>query len=114
MFQLFFIAVGLEWLSHYDLHLHEALPVQTVPIIILAVGAVVGGYVPVASFLSPVFGHGVEVGAGAFIVLAALSVLVALVGFFTAYLLHARRPDLAIAWPARLGLSPCLGGNCYF
>ena len=103
MFRLFFIAFGWEWLSHDDRHLHEALPVQTVPIIILAVGAVVGGYVPVASFLSPVFGHAVEVGAGAFIGLAALSVLVALVGFLTAYLLHARRPDLAVVWRARLG-----------
>ncbi|TMB68994.1 MAG: NADH-quinone oxidoreductase subunit L [Chloroflexi bacterium] len=103
MFRLFFIAFGWEWLSHDDRHLHEALPVQTVPIIILAVGAVVGGYVPVASFLSPVFGHAVEVGAGAFIGLAALSVLVALVGFLTAYLLHARRPDLALVWRARLG-----------
>jgi NADH-quinone oxidoreductase subunit L len=103
MFRLFFIAFGWEWLSHDDRHLHEALPVQTVPIIILAVGAVVGGYVPVASFLSPVFGHAVEVGAGAFIGLAALSVLVALVGFLTAYLLHARRPDLGLVWRTRLG-----------
>jgi NADH-quinone oxidoreductase subunit L len=103
MFRLFFIAFGWEWLSHDDRHLHEALPIQTVPIVILAVGAVVGGYVPVASFLSPVFGHGVEVSTGAFIGLAALSVLVALVGFLTAYLLHARRPDLAVVWRTRLG-----------
>jgi NADH-quinone oxidoreductase subunit L len=103
MFRLFFIAFGWEWLSHDDRHLHEALPVQTVPIVILAVGAVVGGYVPVANFLSPVFGHAVEVGTGAFIGLAALSVLVALIGFLTAYLLHARRPDLAVVWRTRLG-----------
>jgi NADH-quinone oxidoreductase subunit L len=103
MFRLFFIAFGWEWLSHDDRHLHEALPVQTVPIVILAAGAVVGGYIPVASFLTPVFGHAVEVGAGAFIGLAALSVLVALVGFLAAYLLHARRPDLAVVWRTRLG-----------
>ena len=103
MFRLFFIAFGWEWLSHDDRHLHEALPVQTVPIVILAVGAVVGGYIPVANFLSPVFGHAVEVGTGAFIGLAALSVLVALIGFSIAYLLHARRPDLAVVWRTRLG-----------
>ena len=103
MFRLFFIAFGWEWLSHDDRHLHEALPVQTIPIVILAVGAVVGGYIPVANFLSPVFGHAVEVGTGAFIGLAALSVLVALIGFLTAYLLHARRPDLAVVWRTRLG-----------
>jgi NADH-quinone oxidoreductase subunit L len=102
MFRLFFIAFGWEWLAHDDRHLHEALPVQTIPIVILAAGAVVGGYIPVASFLTPVFGHAVEVGTGTFISLAALSVLVALVGFAVAYLLHARRPDLAVAWRTRL------------
>ena len=103
MFRLFFIAFGWEWLAHDNRHLHEALPIQTIPIVILAAGAVVGGYIPVASFLTPVFGHAVEVGTGAFIGLAALSVLVALVGFGFAYLLHARRPELAVAWRTRLG-----------
>jgi len=32
-----------------------------------------------------------------------LSVLVALIGFLAAYLLHARRPDLAVVWRTRLG-----------
>jgi NADH-quinone oxidoreductase subunit L len=102
MFRLFFIAFGWEWLAHDDRHLHEAPPIQTLPIVILAAGAVVGGYIPVANFLSPVFGHAVDVGTGAFIGLAALSVLVALVGFSLAYLLHARRPELAVAWRTRL------------
>jgi NADH-quinone oxidoreductase subunit L len=114
MFRLFFIAFGWEWLSHDDRHLHEALPIQTVPIVILAVGAVVGGYVPVASFLTPVFGHGVEVSTGAFIGLAALSVLVALVGFLAAYVLHARRPDLAVVWRTRLGPIHALVEHKYY
>jgi NADH-quinone oxidoreductase subunit L len=103
MFRLFFIAFGWEWMAHDGRHLHEALPIQTIPIVILAAGAVVGGYIPVASFLTPVFGGAVEVGTATFIGLAALSVLVALVGFAVAYLLHARRPDLAVAWRTRLG-----------
>jgi len=103
MFRLFFIAFGWEWLTHDDRHLHEAPPIQTVPIVILATGAVVGGYIPIATFLSPVFGPAGEVGIGAFIGLAALSVLAALIGFFMAYLLHARRPELAVAWRTRLG-----------
>jgi NADH-quinone oxidoreductase subunit L len=103
MFRLFFVAFGWEWLAHDDRHLHEALPIQTIPIVILAAGAVVAGYIPVASFLTPVFGGAVEVGTAAFIGLAALSVLVALVGFAVAYLLHARRPELAVAWRTRLG-----------
>src|SRR5207253_3809865 len=47
MFRLFFIAFGWEWLSRDERHLHEAPPIQTVPIVILAAGAVVGGYIPV-------------------------------------------------------------------
>jgi NADH-quinone oxidoreductase subunit L len=103
MFRLFFIAFGWEWLARDDRHLHEALPIQTIPIVILAAGAAVGGFIPVGNFLEPVFGHAVEVGAPAFWGLAALSVLVALVGFALAYLLHARRPELAVAWRTRLG-----------
>ena len=114
MFRLFFIAFGWEWLSHDERHLHEALPVQTVPIVILAAGAVVGGYIPVASFLTPVFGHAVDVGTGAFIGLAALSVLVALIGFLAAYLLHARRPDLAVVWRTRLGPIHALVEHKYY
>ena len=114
MFRLFFIAFGWEWLSRDERHLHEALPVQTVPIIILAVGAVVGGYIPVGNFLSSVFGHAVEVGTGAFIGLAALSVLVALIGFFFAYLLHARRPELAAAWRARIAPIHALVEHKYY
>ncbi|HEX3630079.1 MAG TPA: NADH-quinone oxidoreductase subunit L [Candidatus Dormibacteraeota bacterium] len=102
MFRLFFIAFGWEWLSRDERHLHEAVPIQTVPIIILAVGAVVGGFIPVGNFLQPVFGHAVEVGAAAFWGLAALSVLVALVGFGFAYLLYARRPELAVQWRTRI------------
>ena len=102
MFRLFFIALGWEWLSRDERHLHEARPIQTVPIVILAAGAVVGGYIPVGNFLEPVFGHAVEVGTAAFIGLAALSVVVALVGFGFAYLLHARRPELAVAWRTRV------------
>src|SRR3982074_1422167 len=66
MFRLFFIAFGWEWLSHDERHLHEALPVQTVPIVILAVGAALGGFIMVGNFLSPVFGHAVDIGAAAF------------------------------------------------
>jgi len=103
MFRLFFIAFGWEWLSRDDRHLHEARPIQTVPVVILATGAVVAGYFPVANFLAPIFGNPVEAGFTVVLGLAALSVLVALAGFGMAYLLHARRPELAVAWRTRLG-----------
>ena len=114
MFRLFFIAFGWEWLARDNRHLHEALPIQTIPIVILAVGAVVGGYIPVASFLTPVFGHAVDLGTAAFIGLAALSVLVALAGFAVAYILHARRPELAVAWRTRLGPIHALVEHKYY
>ena len=103
MFRLFFIAFGWEWLSRDERHLHEAPPIQTVPVVILATGGVVAGYIPVANFLSPIFGNPVEVNIAVVIGLAGLSVLVALAGFGIAYLLHARRPELAVAWRTRLG-----------
>ncbi|TME47820.1 MAG: NADH-quinone oxidoreductase subunit L [Chloroflexi bacterium] len=114
MFRLFFIAFGWEWLSRDERHLHEALPIQTIPVVILAAGAVVAGYIPVANFLQPVFGHAVEVGTGAFIGLAALSVLVALTGFLLAYLLHARRPELALQWRTRIAPLHALVEHKYY
>jgi NADH-quinone oxidoreductase subunit L len=103
MFRLFIIAFGWEWLAHDDRHLHEALPIQTIPIVVLAAGAVVGGYIPVASFLSPVFGQPAEVGTLTFWGLAGLTLAASAVGFALAYLLYARRPELAVAWRTRLG-----------
>jgi len=103
MFRLFIVAFGWEWLAHDDRHLHEAPPVQTIPIVILAAGAVVGGYIPVASFLSPVFGQPAEVGTLAFWGLAGLTLAASAVGFAVAYVLYARRPELAVAWRTRLG-----------
>jgi NADH-quinone oxidoreductase subunit L len=103
MFRLFIIAFGWEWLAHDDRHLHEALPIQTIPIVILAAGAVVGGYIPIASFLSPVFGQPAEVGTAAFWGLAGLTLAASAIGFAIAYLIYARRPELAVAWRTRLG-----------
>src|SRR5207237_2233482 len=114
MFRLFFIAFGWEWLSRDDRHLHEAAPIQTVPIVILATGAVVAGYIPVSNFLSPIFGNPVEQNIAIVIGLAALSVLVGLAGFGMAYLLHARRPELAVAWRTRLRPLHTLVEHKYF
>src|SRR5207245_2177772 len=91
MFRLFFIAFGWEWLSRDERHLHEAPPIQTVPVIILATGGVVAGYIPVANFLSPIFGNPVEVNIAVVLTLAGLSVLVFVrPGFALARLLNDR------------------------
>ena len=88
-------------------HLHESPPVMTIPLVVLAVGAVVAGWVgiPVARldwfdrFLEPalwkVAGHPRavhEMGAGTEIGLMALSVAVAVAGIYLAWRLY-NRPD---------------------
>src|SRR5438309_3680346 len=103
MFRLFLTAFGWEWLGHDDRHLHEAPSVQTVPIMILAAGAVFGGAIPVGSFLKPVFGESPAIGSATFFGVAGLSILVAVVGFAVAYQLYARRPEMAAVVRRRLG-----------
>jgi len=102
MFRLFFTAFGWEWLAHDERHLHEAARVQTVPVMILAVFSVIGGYFAVGSFLNPVFGEARQIGAGAQIGIGLVAVVTALTGFLLAYQLYARRPALAPAIQARL------------
>src|SRR6202163_3607348 len=114
MFRLFIIAFGWEWMAHDDRHLHEAPPIQTIPIIVLAAGAVIGGYIPVANFLTPVFGRPVEVGTLAFWGLAGLALAASAVGFGLAYLMYARRPELAVAWRTRLGPIHALVEHKYY
>jgi len=103
MFRLFLTAFGWEWLGHDERHLHEAPSVQTVPIMILAAGAVFGGAIPVGSFLKPVFGESPAIGSAPFFGVAGLSILVAVIGFAVAYQLYARRPEMAAVVRRRLG-----------
>lgn len=88
-----------ETAEEQEKHLHESPPLMTVPVAILAVLAIIGGWVNIPhifpwlhGFLSPVFhggSHGAvsgaeELGAGWEFGLAALSVAVALVAIFFA------------------------------
>jgi NADH-quinone oxidoreductase subunit L len=114
MFRLFIIAFGWEWLRDDPRHLHEAPPIQTIPIIILAAGAALGGYIPVANFLEPVFGHAADVGTLAFWGLALLTLVAAAIGFAVAYLLYAGRPEMAVAWRTRLGPIATLVEHKYY
>src|SRR5580658_4913908 len=89
-------------------HLHESPAAMTIPLVILAILAVVGGFVGIpeaikpdshwlGQFLEPVVGASpkVEGGAGTEWVLMGVSVVVALVGTLWAVGRFARRPDLA-------------------
>ena len=78
-------------------HLHESPPVMTVPLAVLAVGAVVGGFLPVPALL----GHTGE--GGPPLALMALATGLAAGGLWLAYQLHVVRPDVPEAIAARLG-----------
>src|SRR5207244_405812 len=73
-----------------------------------------GFFSPASNFLSPIFGNPVEQNIAVVVGLAALSVLVGLAGFGMAYLLHARRPELAVAWRTRLRPLHTLVEHKYF
>src|SRR5207253_4917667 len=77
-------------------------------------GTVLAGHIPVASFLAPVFGPAADVGALAFWGLPALTLAASPVGFVLAYLLYARRPELAVAWRTRFAPIHALVEHKYY
>jgi NADH-quinone oxidoreductase subunit L len=102
--------------AHDGHGVHESPLVMTLPLMILALLSIVGGWVGVpeflgghdeiGTFLDPVFSvgtvqvtevvsHGTELG------LAAISVLVALIGLFIAYVLYYKKPGTAASYAQR-------------
>jgi NADH-quinone oxidoreductase subunit L len=102
--------------AHDGRGVHESPLVMTLPLMILALLSIVGGWVGVpeflgghdeiGTFLDPVFSvgtvqvtevvsHGTELG------LAAISVLVALIGLFIAYVLYYKKPGTAASYAQR-------------
>jgi NADH-quinone oxidoreductase subunit L len=88
--------------GHAQAHLHESPKVMTVPLVVLAIGSIVAGWIglPVlfgpnlfAAWLEPVFGahHEAHGSAGLEGTLMAVSVGVAALGFYLAYLIYYRR-----------------------
>jgi NADH-quinone oxidoreductase subunit L len=115
MFRLFFTAFGWEWLPRDERHLHEAPAVQTLPVIILAVLAAVGGYLGVTQFVQPVFGKPQgEAPFGLVVGQALASIAVFLIGAYLAWLLYARRRELAAALQSRFRPLYALVWNLYF
>ncbi len=81
-------------------HLHESPRTMLLPLVILAVGAAVGGFFPLPDLIQPVFrlpGETEHHPAW----LPGLATATALLGIALAFLLYVRRPDL----PGRLGAS---------
>ena len=94
-------------------HLHESPPVMTVPLIVLAILAIVGGWVGLPEglfwgdafgrFLSPAVAHPVIANAVApTLILSASATLVALAGIILAWILYIQLPGLPAlaAWKA--------------
>jgi NADH-quinone oxidoreductase subunit L len=100
--------------AHHGHGVHESPLIMTLPLMVLALLSIIGGWVGVPAFLGghdeigaflvPVFNgvqvtevvsHGTEFG------LAAFSVLVALIGLFIAYALYYKRPGTATSYARR-------------
>jgi NADH-quinone oxidoreductase subunit L len=120
MFRLLFLTFfGEQRYDEHKVHVHESPKNMTIPLILLAILAVSGGWFAAptmlggpnyfANFLRPVFEAGVPAGSaamaenagaaetgGAALVksLLAPGVIVALIGFLTAWWFYIRRPDL--------------------
>jgi NADH-quinone oxidoreductase subunit L len=100
---------GFRGTHDQEHHLHESPAAMTIPLIVLAVLSVFGGFLGVpevikpdahllGQFLAPVFGGSgapAEVSAGTEWGLMGVSVLIALVGTFWAVSRFSKRPDLA-------------------
>jgi len=88
-------------------HIHESPRVMTVPLVILAFLSVIGGFIGLpqalggrnwfGKFLEPVIEetHHTHISAGTEYGLILISVAVALIGIFIAYLFYIKRPELA-------------------
>ncbi|HEY0263873.1 MAG TPA: NADH-quinone oxidoreductase subunit L [Granulicella sp.] len=90
--------------AHHDSHahgVHESPVIMTLPLAVLALLSIGGGWLPVERFLEPVFataGHAAEAGnSGMEITLAVVSVVVALIGLLTAYVLYVKNPGSSTA-----------------
>jgi NADH-quinone oxidoreductase subunit L len=115
MFRLLFMTFfGESRVDHHtEAHIHESPKVMTIPLMVLAVGSLFVGYIGLPAWLggsafehwlSPVFAPVQVVAAGAAeehhhsvaleIGMAAVSVAIAFVGFFIAYLAYYKKSDL--------------------
>jgi len=106
-------------------HLHESPAVVTIPLILLAIGAVTAGWLGIptilggdnhwAHFLTPVLGHPhIQVSALTEGLLMAGSILAGLLGIALAYFLYRRRPHLPAVLAQRFAFCHRLLINKYY
>jgi NADH-quinone oxidoreductase subunit L len=129
MFRLFFLTFfGKSRLEEsIKSHVHESPKIMTVPLMVLAVLSIIGGYIGVPkslggrnnfeSFLSPVFGEKGEIALHPIsteYLLMALSVVVALLGIFFAYRFYVKSPELPKSLAQRFSFPYKLLLNKYY
>jgi NADH-quinone oxidoreductase subunit L len=115
MFRLFFLTFTGELRADHDVahHVHESPSVMTLPLVVLAVLSIVGGWVGLPEhwlwgnrfghFLAPVTGHPhVEHGLLSEEALMAIATLLAIVGAGLAYVFYVRMPGLPMILSWRL------------
>jgi len=114
-FRVVFMAFHGEFRGREVIHgePHESPKVMTIPLMLLALGAIVSGWIGIpevlgggshfAHFMAPVLGHhafhaakSLELG------LMAISVAAGLLGIFAAWLAYVKRPSLQYLFPRRL------------
>jgi len=57
MFRLFFVVFLGQEKSDLPHHAHESPPIMTLPLVVLAVASVIGGFIGIATWLAPQFGR---------------------------------------------------------
>lgn len=129
MFRLFFLTFfGKSRIEEsIKSHIHESPKIMTVPLAVLAVLSVIGGYIGIPkslgggnnfeSFLSPVFGETAETAlhpASTEFLLMVLSVVVALLGIFFAYRFYVKSPELPKSLAQRFSFPYKLLLNKYY
>jgi NADH-quinone oxidoreductase subunit L len=75
-------------------HIHESPQVMTIPLITLAVLSIIGGWLPVPSFLTPVVGQFVPVMEGSTVMLTAVSLGLAILGIVLAWYFYLVAPGM--------------------
>jgi NADH-quinone oxidoreductase subunit L len=98
MFRLLILTFfGKARYTHEDVHhVHESPLTMLIPLIVLAIGSIGGGYLPVPAFLG--FHSAEAAGSSVDTILMAGSIAAALAGLAVAWLLYVARPEL----PARM------------
>lgn len=111
VFRALFLAFFGEYRGDPEIHPHEAPASMAIPLVVLAALSAVGGFIPVPSFLEPVFPPTQEEHASGLVV---VSVAAALAGIGLAYLLYVARPGWRDSLVERFRLLYTIVFNKYY